>query len=401
MEFKLKLELEKIERMIELIQIQVKQEQELEIRRRKQELIRKKAEEEIRELEEKKKREIAELERKRKEQEEKEEKERKFKEEQLEKSKNEFEEIKSKYLKEQTISLNKEFLKELKKCNNNNIKNYLSSNIQSIDFSDINEKLKLYIKKLQENISLKTTDKKINHLNIVLLGQSGIGKSTLINSILQFNNKNEIKTQIGAPCTMGKPKYYESSNFKYIRLADSRGIEKNKNYGIEEVIKDITSFIKEQEINGDPDKFVHCIWYCLSGRRFEDIEIENIKKLSSLYGGTMNLPVIVVYTQAIDKKLCLDFQKKIDHLNIKVIPVIAKPFFNDEEDSFCIPQKGLVKLIDETIQCCKKGIVNSSISSTKDRIKIQLFKYLVKKKKILNLKQTTITFKNMIVIILI
>ena len=34
--------------------------------------------------------------------------------------------------------------------------------------------------------------------------------------------------------------------------------------------KDITSFIKEQEINGDPDKFVHCIWYCVTSTRFED-----------------------------------------------------------------------------------------------------------------------------------
>ena len=135
---------------------------------------------------------------------------------------------------------------------------------------------------------MKILDKKINHLNIVLLGQTGVGKSTLINTILKFNSQNELKTQIGAPCTMGKPKYYESSNFKYLRLADSRGIEKDNNYRIEEVIKDITSFIKEQEINGDPDKFVHCIWYCVTSTRFEDIEVENIKKLSSLYGGICN-----------------------------------------------------------------------------------------------------------------
>ncbi len=128
------------------------------------------------------------MERKKKEQEER---ERKFKEEQFEKSKKEFEEIKSQYLKNQIISLNKEFLKELKNRNNNKfyIKYYLSSNIQSINFSDINEKLKLRIEKNLQNISLKILDKKINHLNIVLLGKTGVEKSTLINTILQFNIK--------------------------------------------------------------------------------------------------------------------------------------------------------------------------------------------------------------------
>ncbi len=80
--------------------------------------------------------------------------------------------------------------------------------------------------------------------------------------------------------------------------------------------------------------------------------IKNIKKLSSLYGGRIKLPVIIVYTQAIaivDKKLILDFKYKINNLNIKVILLIANLFFKDE-DSFYIPQKDSIKLIEETIQ---------------------------------------------------
>ena len=88
-------------------------------------------------------------------------------------------------------------------------------------------------------------NKLVKHLNIILAGPTGAGKSTLINKILNLIGENAIKTAIGAPCTMGEPKYYESEAVPLLRLADSRGIEKT-NYRVEELSESMEKFIKRR-----------------------------------------------------------------------------------------------------------------------------------------------------------
>ena len=59
-------------------------------------------------------------------------------------------------------------------------------------------------------------NKLVKHLNIILAGPSGTGKSTLINKILNLKGEKEIKTAIGVPFTMGEPKYYESDTVPFL-----------------------------------------------------------------------------------------------------------------------------------------------------------------------------------------
>ena len=234
------LEREKEEKEREIQKIK-KQKEEEEIRRRKEveRIQRIKDEERKRKIEEMRRKQKEELERKRKEKLEKEERERQFREEQLRQSQKEYEDLISHYLNEKCYTLINLYIRDSKLCNNNKIKNQLISNIKNINFN--NEiKVKTQIKDIKQYFYTTLNNDSINHLNIILVGPSGVGKSTLINTLLQFNNENELKTQVGASCTMGKPRYYESPYFKYLRLADSRGIEKNKNYGINEVFKDIS-----------------------------------------------------------------------------------------------------------------------------------------------------------------
>ena len=50
----------------------------------------------------------------------------------------------------------------------------------------------------------------------------------------------------------------------------------------------------------NPDKQIHVIWYCLTGTRLEECEIETLSELKKFYEDE-NLPVIIVYTQVFRK----------------------------------------------------------------------------------------------------
>lgn len=134
----------------------------------------------------------------------------------------------------------------------------------------------------------------INHFNILVLGPSGVGKSTLINSMLLLDeNKDGAKTSVGTACTKGKPKEYSSDKIEGIRLFDSQGIEMG-DYNITKVKKDATELIKSKIKGGDPDKYIHCIWYCVSETRFHTEEQDCLRELMFSYHQNI-IPIIIVY----------------------------------------------------------------------------------------------------------
>ena len=159
--------------------------------------------------------------------------------------------------------------------------------------------------------------KNIEHLNIILVGPCGVGKTTLINEMLNVNGK----TNFGRPETK-KIEFYSSENIPFLRLVDSRGIEKDNNIGIDSIFKSIQKFIKEQISTNDPDKFIHCIWYCWTGTRLEESEKKLFEKLSQEYS-LKTIPIIIVYTNAISDE---DIQKAKDYVlnDLNVIMILLK-----------------------------------------------------------------------------
>ena len=91
-----------------------------------------------------------------------------------------------------------------------------------------------------------------------------------------------------------KPKKYEYNTHEDLILYDSRGIEIDPNYGIEINYNKIKNFINEQFQMNEP---LDAIWYCITGTKMEDVEIELVKKLRALYKDN-SLSTVIVYTQS-------------------------------------------------------------------------------------------------------
>ena len=157
--------------------------------------------------------------------------------------------------------------------------NYILEINKYIDkISEIENKDNLYSSRIAhsiEKLAQKFGKFEVNHLNILLIGPSGVGKSCLINSILKLENEKMAKSEMTKPTTKTF-NVYESNKIPNLRLIDSRGIEKG-NYDVKTFVKEITNYIEAQQLNGNPDNFIHCIWYCTTGNRFEDMMTLNFQ----------------------------------------------------------------------------------------------------------------------------
>lgn len=166
--------------------------------------------------------------------------------------------------------------------------------------------------------------KNLKTLNIILAGKTGVGKSTLINSVFR---EKLAETGIGKPVT----EHIRKISKKGIPLAiyDTRGFELGREIQEEvkqEVIDTISKGLATQDIN----KAIHCIWYCINtaSNRVEPEEIEWIKELSKDNQMTQ-VPIIIVLTQSFSKKKADEMRKMLLDENldvIQVIPVLAEDY---------------------------------------------------------------------------
>ena len=166
--------------------------------------------------------------------------------------------------------------------------------------------------------------KNLNTLNIIVAGKTGVGKSTLINSVFK---EKLAETGMGKPVTTHMRKITK----KGVPLAiyDTRGFELGKEVQAEvkkEVVDTISKGLATQDIN----KAIHCIWYCINtaSNRIEPEEIEWLKELS-MENQITQIPIIVVLTQSFSKKKAQEMRQSLLNENldiIQVIPVLAEDY---------------------------------------------------------------------------
>ena len=148
----------------------------------------------------------------------------------------------------------------------------------------------IYLKKLNNITNIINNENlnfcKIKYLTIVVIGETGVGKSTLINSVLKVD---KALTGPGKRVTT-KNNLYNSELIPFLRLYDTRGIELKTEFGPENILNNALDIIIASEKEKDFNNFVNCIWYCVTDINIDDKEIEIIR---SLRNKKKNIPIVL------------------------------------------------------------------------------------------------------------
>ncbi len=228
-------------------------------------------------------------------------------------------------------------------------------------FKKLNDNIKLeenYKIKIIKEIN-KFSFQNISNYNIQILGRTGVGKSTLINSILRDENITVPIGMIGTLEPNLEPKEYQSNKYKFIKFIELDDLDENNNinYDLNEILKSID----EKLYMNDPNNIIHCLFYCISGKKINDIELNFLSSLRNKYKNYEKkekyLPIIIVYTLCICNKEFEDMKTHINQIftnnnldiigegekDINMINILAK---STDAYERMIPTKNLDKLME-------------------------------------------------------
>ncbi|MBP3719273.1 MAG: 50S ribosome-binding GTPase [Eubacterium sp.] len=199
--------------------------------------------------------------------------------------------------------------------------------------------------------------------NVVVIGNSGVGKSTLINSLFQ---SYVAETSIGEATTK-QLRVYESEGLGF-RIIDTIGFEPgilNQSKAISAIRKWSRDSIK----NDDATHQINMIWYCIDGTSRKMFK-KNIDMLAHATSVWKSVPIIVVITKSYSKPEraenvrmvynAFKNHKKLSENLKAIVPVVATTYKIDTDLNINVTPDGLGELLTETVKFLPEGI-NASI----------------------------------------
>lgn len=221
--------------------------------------------------------------------------------------------------------------------------------------------------------------------NVLVIGNSGVGKSTLVNAVL---GEDVAKTGWGTGGTTDKLEIYDpTSDAVPFRVIDTIGFVPNRAKQRLAVLA-VKKWSKECTKKGKEDTQINVIWFCVDGTRRKLFE-EDILSLSRATAMWKSVPVVVVITKSYavperEENIEMVYQafakQKRYASNLKaVIPVVAQIY--NLNDTAYAPPEGIARLIEVT---------NDNMPEGKKAAEKDLAQFVLNRKRVLAQSVTTV-----------
>ena len=248
----------------------------------------------------------------------------------------------------------------------NNFSNSLQKYFNNFTKEYYNNYNKIFKNFLEENLNVilnkYNNDTSIENINFIVIGQAGVGKSTLINQTLILEKNQKAIENLGQSQT-NEIKKYVSEKLKMIYMYDTPGIDSNITHDF--------IFQKVKEIQSQKNNKNNIILFCITEQhRFNKIDGELIQKIMKLYPFN-DLPVIIVILQSYSessikmkesiKKILLEYLNKeiVDKIEIKEVIAKNKKFSQNLE----IKAKGIPDLLKTAFEIKGKRIYSEKLNN--------------------------------------
>ena len=194
--------------------------------------------------------------------------------------------------------------------------------------------------------------------NVLVIGNSGVGKSTLINAVV---GEEVAKTGWGTSGTTKELEIYESDKIPF-RIIDTIGFEPSF-FKQQKAINAVKKWSRNSAKDGKEDNQINVIWFCVDGTSSK-LFPETIKSFIKATVMWANVPVIVTITKSYSvmereqniKMVTEAFEqnKKVSGNLRKVIPVVAATYVLNDT-AYAAPE-GIGELIDATNEVMPEGL---------------------------------------------
>ena len=200
-------------------------------------------------------------------------------------------------------------------------------------------------------------DRGMERGNVLVIGNSGVGKSTLIHAVLGERTKTTMTREL----LVREPLEDQKEEIRF-RMIDTIGFEPSWN-GTHKAIQAVQKWSAQNIKEGREDSQISVIWFCVDGtsKRLFEKTIANLSKATSIWSSVHILVVITksysVPEREENRKMVYDAfiaQKRLTKNLRGVIPVVADTFVLNE-NAFAAPE-GIEDLVEITNSLLPEGI---------------------------------------------